>query len=346
MLCCKVGVYPMKTLVFYAVLMLVVCVHDSCSDGPCVYTLTPTYINSGCPTQSRLDVIYSQIASNVDTLVSAFQACINRVGSLQSNPATSCQQIYLAYNGSLSGQYWLVNATGTAFLATCRFDAFTSFSSFNPNITNGFAVLSSLNMADTTQQCPSVLKNMSSAGLRLCYKGVASSCASVTVSTLGLSYQTVCGKVAGYEIGSDDAFQTSSTSIESTYVDGISITYGRSPRRHIWTYAAGVYQTASVYSCPCTGTGKAPPSFVGSNYYCESGNPGSGWSNVLYSSDLLWDGKNCGTASATCCTDQKQPWFCKRLSSSVVGDLEMRVCTDEATNNEDIGLQSFEFYVQ
>ena len=207
MLCCKVGVCPMKTLVFYAVLILVVwhCVHVNCSDGPCVCTLTPTYINSGCPTQSRLDITYSciyylcysQIASNVDTLVSAFQACINRVRSLQSNPATSCQQIYLAYNGSPSGQYWLVNATGTAFLATCRFDAFTSFSSFNPNITNGFAVLSSLNMADTTQQCPSVLKNMSSAGLRLCYKGVASSCPSLTVSTLGLSYQTVCGKVAG-----------------------------------------------------------------------------------------------------------------------------------------------------
>ena len=73
-------------------------------------------------------------------------------------------------------------------------------------------------------------------------------------------------------------------------------------------YTVGVYQSGTAASCrPCTGSGKAPPSFVGNNYYCESGNPGSTWSDILYSGDLLWDGKNCGVASAQCCSNQNQP---------------------------------------
>ena len=169
------------------------------------------------------------------------------------------------------------------------------------------------------------------------------------VPTYGLSYQTVCGKMAGYQIGSDDAFRTVSTSIDSLYVDGVSITYWSNPRHHAHI-DIGVYPTAAVYGVFLSlyefNSGKAPPSFVGNNYYCESGNAGSSWSNVLYSGDLLWDGKNCGAASASCCSNQNQPWFCNRLNVPIVGDLEMRICTDEATNNEDVGLQSFEFYVQ
>ena len=339
---------PMKILVLYAVLILVVCVLNNCSSVPCQYTLTPTFINSGCPDRSELDAIYSQIASNVDTLVSTARTCLAApLGTIQSKPATSCQQIYLANNASPTGLYWLKNSIGTVIQVTCRFDTFTSFSSFSPDITNGFVVLSSLNMADATQLCPSVLTYQSPAGLRLCYKNMDKSCVSLSIPTFGLSYQTVCGKVAGYEIGSDDAFRASgSNNIDSMYVDGISITYGKNPRHHIWTYAAGAYQSGTAASCcPCTTKGQAPPAFVGSNYYCESGNPTSPWSNVLYN-DLLWDGKDCGAASASCCTDQRQPWFCSRLTSPIVGDLEMRVCTDEASNNEDIGLQSFEFYVQ
>ena len=329
--------------------ILVVCIHYNCSvsgNVPCTYGVTPTYIkSSGCPPQSELDTIQSQFASNLPTLINAFQTCLVPLGTIQSKPANSCQQIYLASRSSPPGQYWVMNSTGAVFQVYCRFDAFTNFSSFNVNITNGFAVLSSLNMTNTTQQCPPALKYMSSAGLRVCNKGVASVCVSLIVSTLGLSYQTVCGKVEGYQIGSDDGFGTTSTSIDSTYVDGVSITYGTSPRRHIWTYAIGLLQGSHTKSCPCAPTGKAPPSFVGSNYYCESGNPGSSWSNVLYS-NLLWDGKNCGTASAACCSNQNQPWFCNRLSSSIVGDLEMRVCTDQSVSDEDIALQSFEFYVQ
>ena len=349
----------MKAVVFSAVLILITfsCVHRCSCVLPCVpRTQTPTFVNSACPTQAGLSAVTNQIGSNMGALLSTFQNCLASLGTAQDKPATSCQQIYSTNNSRPNGQYWVTSATGNAVLVYCRFDAFTSFSSFSPLINNGFVALSSLNMLDASQPpCPVPLKLYTSSGVaglgRLCYKNLGISCVSLTIPTFGLSYQTVCGKVAGYEIGSGNGFRTSaSNNLDSYYVDGISITYGN-PRSHIWTYAAGISQVTgggvpASDTCPCTSTqSQAPPSFVGNNYYCESGNPGTSWSNVLYN-DLLWDGKNCGTASASCCTDQRQPWFCNRLSSSNVGDLEMRVCTDQDITNEDFAIQSFEFYIQ
>ena len=46
-------------------------------------------------------------------------------------------------------------------------------------------------------------------------------------------------------------------------------------------------------NCPCAATrGPRPPtdSFVGTNYYCESGALGSFSNNAYYFSDPLWDG--------------------------------------------------------
>lgn len=60
------------------------------------------------------------------------------------------------------------------------------------------------------------------------------------------------------------------------YVDGVSITYG-TPREHIWTYAIGNTDKSNFLprfatNCPCSQfPGHLPPSFVGTNYYCESG---------------------------------------------------------------------------
>ena len=83
--------------------------------------------------------------------------------------------------------------------------------------------------------------------------------------------------------------------IEYTY-DGISITYG-SPgkRQHLFTYTAGLlYKLPELRacSCPCVLGGRAPPTLVGSDYYCESGNPAPSWDfTSFYNADPLWDGQ-------------------------------------------------------
>ena len=55
----------------------------------------------------------------------------------------------------------------------------------------------------------------------------------------------------------------------NTYVDGVTITYGSNPRKHIWTFACGQAEDGvlmpyrSVY-CPCNNEsiGTSVPSFL------------------------------------------------------------------------------------
>ena len=69
------------------------------------------------------------------------------------------------------------------------------------------------------------------------------------------------------QVGSPEAFLGSGQSINSVYVDGVSIMHG-SPRQHIWTFAGGVgEQNANVEAtCPCVSgstNGARIPSFAG-----------------------------------------------------------------------------------
>ena len=62
----------------------------------------------------------------------------------------------------------------------------------------------------------------------------------------------MCGKVIGYQVASPDGLVTTGT-IDGHYVDDVSITYGKNPCQHIWTYAAGVTENSTDHtgnSCP------------------------------------------------------------------------------------------------
>ena len=66
--------------------------------------------------------------------------------------------------------------------------------------------------------------------------------------------------------------------------------------------------------------------------------------NVLHG-DPLWDRAGCGTQS-TCCSFNSPPWFYKQLPETATDDIEMRVCHDQARNDEDIAIEIVELYVQ
>ena len=74
--------------------------------------------------------------------------------------------------------------------------------------------------------------------------------------------------------------------------------------------------------------GPAPPSFVGNNYYCESGAGDTFDSNTYYFSDPLWDGAGCSSGN-TCCSNTNQPWFYHQLSEMTQDDIEVRICMVE-----------------
>ena len=96
------------------------------------------------------------------------------------------------------------------------------------------------------------------------------------------------------------------------------MTYGQ-PRKHIWTFASGVTETSAYpqLSCPCAFNGaRQPPSYVGNNNFCESGNPSTSFENsgsLHYIDDPLWDGKRCDHEGQCCSDANPPPWFIVEL---------------------------------
>lgn len=210
-----------------------------------------------------------------------------------------------------------------------------------------------LNMSDPLEQCPSAWRLYSTNGVRACGRPGTSrqSCPAVVYPT-GQHYQRVCGRIIGYQQGSTGAFTSvfadqQPTSIDDPYVDGVSVTHGH-PRSHIWTLAAGetegFYRFGPGPDCPCSRSGATQaPDYVGNNYYCESGNPADTAIRHLYSNDPLWDGQQC---EGQCCSNgTSPPWFTVQLSNPTLDDIEVRICADEGTSNEDTPIELIEIYI-
>ena len=153
-----------------------------------------------------------------------------------------------------------------------------------------------------------------------------------------------CGKIKAYQYGSPDSFgnsgRGSNPSINTYYVDGISLTLGN-PRRHLWTFAAALDKVGSFssrFNCPCTNNRDAsrasqPPAFVGNDDTASI----TRYQTIFYADDPLWDGAGCGPQN-TCCS------FNKQLSQPATDDIEMRICRDERF--EDIAVEMIDIYVQ
>ena len=212
----------------------------------------------------------------------------------------------------------------------------------------GWRRVAYLNMSDPSQQCPSVWQEITTPHRTCGRRSTSASCEGLTYSTGSEQYDQVCGRIVGYQSGTPDAFRTSSQSIDSYYLDGVSLTYG-SPRQHIWSFAGGFDEGSTTVACPCvTGStnGNYIPLFVGQNYFCESGitRYSSGyafWPN----GDPLWDGQGCGPTSS-CCTFNSPPWFNVQLPSPTTDDIEVRICGNQAIGDEDTPIQLMGLFVK
>ena len=216
----------------------------------------------------------------------------------------------------------------------------------------GWRRVAYLNMSDPSQQCPSVWREITTPH-RVCGRRSTSggSCEGLTYATGSEQYDQVCGRIIGYQLGKPDSFRGYSRSIDTSYVDGVSVTRG-SPRQHIWTFAAGVNEQPTYNlccTCPCVAgsyNGYSIPSFVGQNYFCESGlTTWNGTFGILWpNGDPLWDGQGCGPTSS-CCTFNSPPWFNVRVPSPTIDNIEVRIC-DTDGNIEDSPIQLVELYVK
>ena len=207
-----------------------------------------------------------------------------------------------------------------------------------------------LDMTQPSARCPSNLTehSNSSAGQRACGRKSDPDCSSVIFPSQG-KYSQVCGQVVGYQQGSMDSFgpnRHGGRTINDVYVDGISITHGN-PRKHLWTYVVGHKETASSTCNQCPGDiadylDSCIPDFVGTDYYCETGWVSSFINGRDVWDDPLWDGKGCHLSTAHSC--DRYGWFHKQVNTTT-DYIEVRLCTNEDTSNEDVLAELIEIWV-
>ena len=292
--------------------------------------------------------VFSQVNAQSNTFGHCKkEGCCNQ----QANPLlTSCKDIKRKWSNSLSGYYQLGTKRGPVSVY-CNMDELCGTK-------GGWTRLGYLNMADPSESCPSGFRLYQSEGVRACGRpsSSAGSCVSLKLLADDISYSQVCGRVVGYQYATTDAVDPTfgadaHNDTNSYYVDGVSITRG-SPRQHVWTLMAGLHEafifSDGQFNCPCSHGVSTLQSFIGNDYFCESGNPATDgtWQHILYTSDPLWDGKGCGSLEGTCCAAPGLPWFNKILNTTTTDYLELRVCGDEGTNNEDTPVSFYEIFVK
>lgn len=219
-----------------------------------------------------------------------------------------------------------------------------------------------VNMSDLSQSCPSGW-TLNTGSIRSCGRTTPTGnfADSITFSTNGLEYSHVCGRITAYQVGFTDAFWNYNEPIESantlndfTEFDGIQVTHGPpNSRQHIWTFVAALYDSdpdfTPPWNCFCTNSAyewrALSPPFIGNDYFCDTGNPGPGFSTALFDQNPLWDGVGCPSTS-TCCQFNRPPYFCKSLPQSTSDDLELRMRGVYDIGSENMLVTLMEIYVR
>ena len=276
-----------------------------------------------------LVVGYSQLVVSHTSELETLFSCVNKLGTDSSHTAKSCRDIYnynMASRGQ-SGYYWI--KTDQAHRVYCDMELTCG------GIRGGWMRIANI---DTTQgdDCPTGWSKTTQPRALCRGSGDAAGCYSTYFSNKKAEYNSICGKLRGYQLRSTDAFHTQIT-IDKPYLEGVSLTVDN-PRKHVWSYAVGVSYNAHANSCPCTSptVAKSPPAFVKEHYYCESS---------VTATDPLWDGRGCPSTS-NCCSTLGAPWFYRHFTEAEKGAVEVRICRDQEYSNEATLLEQVQLYIQ
>ena len=290
--------------------------------------------------------VEAAVNSTLDSFLLSLLSLLASSGISPSHPASSCKEILQLAPQSPSGLYWIRGADNGPKHMYCDMERSCK------GVAGGWMRVSSFNITDNISTCPIGLNTLSSPH-RLCGKS-SSGCVSVMFPVQGVEYSQVCGKIIGYQDGTPDAFTRfipDQITVDTNYMDGISLTHGQSPRKHIWTFVAALHEanTHPLSLCPCSNKHSTHihniPSFLGHDYFCDTGCRSNPQFHTLYGDDPLWDSAGC-SENSTCCEWNSPPWFRKEISPSSQNDIEMRLCTDEGKDNENIFVESLDIFVQ
>ncbi len=179
--------------------------------------------------------------------------------------------------------------------------------------------------------------------------GTTDTTASISIANPIATYRDVMTTVTGYQRGSSDGFQPDMETIDSVYVDGLSVTTA-SPRQHVATFASGYGEDSGcgasldMCNCPCVG-GSAAASFIAAGgYRCEAGSRGMPQSAMLSRPDPLFDGMD--VAATSCAAEASAEPIRTTLAAPTSSDLEARLMRDEPLQAEGLGVYRFAVWVR
>ena len=262
------------------------------------------------------------------------------IGSSEDRPAQSCHHVYQTDSSSPSGYYWINTTEGPT-------EAYCVMNPPDCNITGGWMRVALHNVTDPNTTCLGDTSERTYRGTRFCAVSQDSHCDPVVFPVHGIPYNHVCGRALGYSFFHPCAFRYNTRPLSQHYLTGLSITQGvlNDSNSHIWSYAAGVSEAdSSTHNCPCAKhPGHSPPSYVGTDYYCDTATVTHG-SQQWYTNNTLWDGKDCYPES-NCCADTRLPWFWRTLKQETNNDITVRWCASRELWIDNFGTKLLEIYI-
>ena len=263
--------------------------------------------------ESSINITRSELQNKLNVLEYRYLLLTELTDSIiNSEPfASSCKDILMNHYSIPSGYYWLSLSNGSRAKVYCEMKMSCD------GITGGWMRVAKLNkLTNGSAQCFQNLTRYRSNDAQCVRNSSIAGCSKIFFPVLNVQYSHICGTIQGYGLNTPDGFQHSD--INGRYVDGISLTYNGPGRNHIWTFAAKARSRKTI-SCVVN-----KPGFVEENYACLS---------------LITD-KTC--PSNTNCS----PMFSRQLEPPTSADIEMRVCLNQMSSDENILLDNVDIYVQ
>jgi len=204
-------------------------------------------------------------------------------------------------------------------------------------------------MSDSNSKCPTGF-TLHHSPVRSCGR-FGNDEATATTFLIEEPYSHVCGRITAIQKGTVNGFgpfNIHGYNRDHNYIDGISIKHGSTNQGHVWSFVAGAAEkhTNIFQTCPCANEqwDYHIPSFIGSDYFCETGNKGLSNMRSVFLNDPLWNGKGCVTGNR-CCEFNNPPWFYRELPQTTNDNLKVILYLNNNYFNENIYVTEMELYV-
>ena len=244
------------------------------------------------------------------------------LASFQNSISYSCSGIGRKLNFSNSSGYYVVWSAGVLRSVYC--DLTRTFG----GTSKGWMRVAELDV----NNCPPGMRTETVNTSTTCKVSEdGAGCTEIHYPVYNISYTEVTGRIRAYQLNTLDGFVSldksirnegiSTNALDSNYLDGVSITTNS---YHVWSHAGG---------CSCNDD-LQKPNFIGDHYICNGTHHES---ITAPHEELIWENQHCG---------ENSDWFFRTSLPSNATDIRVRICRDQARDDEDIALTELIIYIR